>query len=174
MLILIMKKVAFLFALLLAGTFVAAQNTTLKVTFKFINIVAGYDHACKSEVFIDGKSVGISPVVKESKGTSFTVTVPTGEHDFRLMNFANYENNWEEHTVENNYSIDCFYEDNGHSFGAKAGSLHLIFDIDKQTYYVWDGKLKVKKIKGSKTKGGKVDGVKVKTTWKYEVVNFAG
>lgn len=143
-----MKKLFGTITLALMATFAIAQ-TQLTVTFKFINIVDGYDHNCKSEVFIDGKSVGVSPEGKESVGTTFTVTVPTGSSDFRLMNYAQYEGTWEEHTVENEYSIDCFVEEDGHSFTKKKEKLYIIFDIDKQTYVSWGKKLKVKKIKGT-------------------------
>lgn len=132
----IMKKIAFLFALLLASTLGYSQTVALKVTFKFINIVEGYDHDCKTQVLIDGESVGESAVTKESKGSSFEVQVPLGKHDIRVVNWAQYEGEWEEHTVANEYSIDCTWEETGHSF-KKDSKLFFIYDIDSETYASW-------------------------------------
>jgi hypothetical protein len=149
---LIMKKFSFLFALLLITGMAFGQTVELKVTFKFLNIVEGYDHDCKTEVLIDGNSVGESQTVKESKGASFTVQVPTGKHDIRVVNWAYYEGEWEEHTVENEYSIDCTYDEAGHSF-KKASKLFLVFDIDSQAYVSWKKAPKVKKPKKVKGEG---------------------
>jgi hypothetical protein len=139
-----MKKLFGTITIALLASVAVAQSTQLTVTFKFINIVEGYDHNCKSEIFIDGESVAVSDEAKESVGTTFTASVPMGQKDFRLVNYAEYEGNWEEHTIENDYSIDCVYEDGGHKFGKKAEKLYIIFDIDSQTYASW-----VKKIKGT-------------------------
>jgi hypothetical protein len=148
-----MKKITFFLALLLAGTFATAQTVSLKVIFKFNNIVEGYDHDCKSEVFIDGVSVGVSAVVKESKGTSFTVEVPVGTHDVKVVNYADYEGNWEEHSIENNYSIDCTFEELGYKF-KKETKLFLVHDIDSKTYAGWKKAPKIKKPKKSKNAEG--------------------
>jgi hypothetical protein len=141
-----MKKTLGTMAFLLVCLVAFGQSTTLKVTFKFLNIVEGYDHDCKSEVFIDGESVGESGVVKESSGASFTVNVPTGKHDLRVVNYALYEGTWEAHTVENDYSIDCVYEEEGHNF-KKPSKLFLIHDIDQQTFAGWKKAPKVPKKK---------------------------
>ena len=45
------------------------------------------------------------------------------------MNYADYEGNWEEHTTDNEYSIDAMYEED--ITLSKSYSIHLIFDIDK-------------------------------------------
>lgn len=148
-----MKKFTFLMALLLAGSFTFAQTVPLKVTFKFLNIVEGYDHDCKTEVFIDGVSVGESPTVKESKGCSFPVNVSTGNHDIKVVNYALYEGNWEEHSVENNYSIDCTWEESSHNF-KKESKLFLVYDIDSQAFVAWNKAPKIKKPKKSKNAAG--------------------
>ncbi len=144
-----MKKIVFLFALVLATTIGYSQTVALKVTFKFINIVEGYDHDCKTEVYIDGASVGASDVTKESKGASFSVNVPMGKHDIKVVNFAQYEGEWEEHTVANEYSIDCVFEETGHSF-KKDSKLFLTYDIDSQAYSAWNKAPKMPKKKKTK------------------------
>ncbi len=121
---------------ILVSTFGWSQTTNLTTTFKFINIEEGYDHLCKTQVWVDGQMVGESAEVYESKGTSFTVQVPQGEHRVRIVNLAKYEGNWEEHTVENNYSIDCMWEGT-QSFGSKAAKVFMLFDIDNDTQISW-------------------------------------
>ncbi len=148
-----MKKITFFLAVLFAGTFAAAQTVPLQVIFKFNNIVEGYDHNCKAEVFVDGTSVGVSAVVKESKGTVFTVDVPAGTHAIKVVNFAEYEGNWEEHSIENNYSIDCTFEEQAHRF-KKKNKLYLVYDIDSQAYSGWGKAPKIKKPKKSKNAEG--------------------
>ena len=70
----------------------------------------GYDHESKTAVFIDGQEIGISPVTKETKTGSFMVNVPTETHSLKIVNCAMYNKDWEEHSIENNYSIDTIYE----------------------------------------------------------------
>jgi hypothetical protein len=144
----IMKKFLASIALVLVTGFAVAQSTPLTVTFKFVHIVEGYDHECKSVVYVDGEQVGESKEAKESVGTSFTVQVPNGSHDIKVMNFAYYEGEWEEHTVENEYSIDCVFEESGREFSGKAQKLYLVHDIDAKTYYSWKKALKTDKKTG--------------------------
>ena len=47
----------------------------------------------------------------------------------RIVNYALYEGNWEEHTVENNYSYDCVYELN-QNFKKRKYTVDLVFDLD--------------------------------------------
>ena len=130
------------FFLLLAMA--AFSQTKLTVFYKFANIVEGYDHDTKTEVFIDGESMGTSGVAAESKGGTVTVNVPMGEHNLRVVNYALYEGEWEEHTIDNEYSIDCIYETT-HKFGKKPEKLYLLFDIDQGTLVSWKKPVKVKK-----------------------------
>ena len=82
---------------------------TVKVSFK--GIIEGYDHACKTQLFVDGKMLGESEVSKESQGNTFTTKVEKGVHAVRVVNLAEYEGKWEEHNVANNYTVDVTYED---------------------------------------------------------------
>ena len=113
-----------------------SQTTNLTTTFKFVNIEEGYDHLCKTQVWVDGELAGESPEVFESKGAAFVVQVPQGEHNVRIVNLAKYEGNWEEHTVENNYSIDCVWE-GSQTFTKKPAKAFLLFDIDDTTQVSW-------------------------------------
>lgn len=125
----------FLLAFCLSST-VFSQTSTLTVTFKFNGITEGYDHICKTQVWMDEKLLGESGEVKESVGGSFPVSVPYGEHLVRIINLALYEGEWEDHTIENNYSIDCLWE-GSHTFGKKKDKLFLLYDLDTGTVMSW-------------------------------------
>jgi hypothetical protein len=129
---------------LMVSSFLMGQTTALTTTFTFAGIEEGYDHLCKTQVWVDGTMLGESEEVLESEGASFTVNVPYGDHTVRIINLAQYEGAWEEHTVENNYSIDCSFEEL-HTFDKKAAKLFLLFDIDSQTFASWKKMPKVAK-----------------------------
>lgn len=110
----------------------AKKPSKLIIDVKFENIEVGYDHLCKTKVFVDGELVATSSEKLQSKPNKITVNVPPGEHTVRVVNYALYEGNWEEHTIENNYSIDCLHEFN-HHFLKRKYKLKLVFDIDDKT-----------------------------------------
>ena len=130
-----MKKSLLLSILMVATLVTNAQTAKLTVYVKFIGIEEGYDHDTKTAVFIDGNEIAVSQVTPQSKTGSFSVDVPAGSHELKVMNYALYEGNWEEHTVANEYSIDCFFEEN-HTF-KKPEKLYLLFDIDSGTKASW-------------------------------------
>lgn len=140
-----MKKLLSIAVFALFGLAGYAQTTQLTVYYEFRNIEEGYDHDCKTQVVIDGKSVGETAPHKQSKKGVLTVSVPTGDHKLRVMNWALYEGTWEEHTVDNNYSIDCMHEE-GHRF-SKPEKLYLVFDLDSGTHVSWKKPVKMKKAK---------------------------
>lgn len=131
-----MKKT--ILTLLFLGTFsfCFSQSSKLMVYVQFTGIEAGYDHETKTSVFVDGKEYGTSSVTLQSKTGSFAVEVPQGNHSLRVVNYALYEGNWEEHTIENDYSIDCVFESET-KFSKKPQKLYLVFDIDSRTHYSW-------------------------------------
>lgn len=129
------KKHLLLAALILFSSQLFAQTTKLTVFVKFTGIEEGYDHQTKTAVFIDGNQVGISPETLQSKTGSFTLEVPSGNHQLQVMNYALYEGNWEEHTIANEYSIDCSYE-TSRQF-KKPEKLYLVFDINEGTKASW-------------------------------------
>jgi hypothetical protein len=113
----------------------ATKMGTLKVTWKFINIVEGYDHDNRCDIYLDGELIGSSSVTPESVSNSITVDVSPGRHSLRVVNMALYEGTWEEHTVANDYSWD-FVLDADHTF-KKKNKLFLLFDIDEGMSYSW-------------------------------------
>ncbi|WP_147392214.1 hypothetical protein [Algoriphagus lacus] len=138
-----MKKLLLIPILMLVALVGYSQTTKLTVNIKFVGIEEGYDHETKSVVLIDGEEIAFSPNTLQSKTGAFTVDVPQGSHQLKVVNYALYEGNWEEHTVANEYSIDCLYEET-HTF-KKPEKLYLLFDIDSGTTASWKKPVKMKK-----------------------------
>ena len=131
-----MKSIQLFLLVFCFSTTVFSQTSSLTVTFKFNGITEGYDHICKTQVWMDDTLLGESGEVKESDGGTFSVSVPYGEHSLHIMNLALYEGEWEDHTIENNYSIDCTWE-GSHTFGKRKNKLFLLFDLDSGTVASW-------------------------------------
>lgn len=128
-----MKKL-FVLIVLLSVPFMALQaqkSVTLKISWKFAGIEEGYDHLCMTRVFVDGNQIAVSKEMLQSKPGKMKVKIPAGTHRVRIVNFAKYEGVWEEHTTENNYSIDCVFEIN-QSF-TKGMTIQLLFDLNNGT-----------------------------------------
>lgn len=130
-----MKKLLVLTIFMIVAVVSYSQTTKLTVNIKFSGIEEGYDHETKTVVLIDGQEVAFSPNTLQSKTGAFTVDVPTGSHELRIVNYALFEGNWEEHTVANDYSIDCVHEET-HNF-KKPEKLYILFDIDEGTKSSW-------------------------------------
>lgn len=106
----------------------AGGKSTLLIKWEFKNVVEGYDHLNKMIVYVDGQKVGESTVTKETTPNSMSVKVKKGNRKIRIENWAQYEGNWELHSVENNYSHDFFWE--GQLQLKKKKTFKIIFDID--------------------------------------------
>lgn len=113
---------------------VPAAKGDVKITVKwtFENIVEGYDHDTKTELYVDGKLVATSTVTKESKSNSVSAIVSKGRHTIKVVNYAYYDGQWEEHTIANTYSIDCLYESEINC-KKKNNKINLVFDINSGT-----------------------------------------
>ncbi len=130
----VQKSFLLLFALLTLPllSIYSQKMSTLIVNTKFTNIEKGYDHLTKTVVFVDDELVASTSEKLQSIPNSVKVKIPKGEHKVRVINYAFYEGNWEEHTIENNYSVDCLYELNM-NFKKSKYKLDLVFDIDSET-----------------------------------------
>ncbi|MFN3940153.1 MAG: hypothetical protein ACK4IY_06175 [Chitinophagales bacterium] len=121
-----------LFLILSIGS-VQAQNAKLTIKYRFKGIEQGYDHTTQTKVFIDGNELCAGNEHKQSKPSAFTCMVPSGKHDVLIMNYAYYEGTWEEHTIANNYSIDCLLNREMTFREKKKYSIKLLFDIESGT-----------------------------------------
>ncbi len=109
----------------------AQKAISLKISWKFEGIEEGYDHLSMTRVFVDGNQVAVSKEMLQSKPGKMKVTVPAGMHRVLIVNYAKYEGLWEEHTIENNYSIDCLWELNQNF--TKSMQVKLVFDLNSAT-----------------------------------------
>ncbi|NVO21142.1 MAG: hypothetical protein HXX13_15675 [Bacteroidetes bacterium] len=124
--------------LLLIGSLAAQKMGKITVSTSFKGIIEGYDHINKTQLYIDGALAGESPESPESKPITFSADVPRGKHQVYVINLASYEGKWEEHTKDNNYSIDASYR--GEIKLKKKVDINLVFDIDKE-----EAQVKIKK-----------------------------
>jgi hypothetical protein len=126
------NRISILLILLVISTTAALAQKSGKLTIKtkYTGIVEGYDHTNKTQLYVDGRLVGESNQGLESVPSDFTVSLPRGKHTIRIINLALYEGNWEEHTKENNYSIDALYESEINL--KKKMTIDLTFDIEKE------------------------------------------
>lgn len=107
------------------------KDVKITVKYSFKGIEDGYDHDTRTEVYIDDELKGTSTVKRESQPNSVSVTTTKGKHNIYIVNQALYEGVWEDHTIENNYSIDCLYE--AEITVKKSMTIQLLFDLDGQT-----------------------------------------
>lgn len=115
-----------------AGKVKGASGTVpLVITWKFTNVIDGYDHENRMQVYVDGKLVGTSQTGPQSKQMTYTVNVPAGSHDIAIEDYAYYDGKWELHSRENDYSIDAFYMTRM-NFKKKKKTVNMVFDIDTE------------------------------------------
>jgi hypothetical protein len=102
----------------------------LTISFVTINTIEGYDHISKLKVFCDEKLVGESSEKKQSVANKVTVKLPKGNHTVKTMLFANYNNNWEERTLANDYSFD--FQTVQEMTVKSKNKLDIVFDIEAE------------------------------------------
>jgi hypothetical protein len=127
-----MKKLILLasFAFLLTVMLFSQKSVTLRIDYSFQNIEKGHDLTCMTKVFANGELVATSEQHSESNPFSFSCEIPKGECQLKIVNYALYNGTWEEHTVANDYSIDCVYEI-AQKFTKKAYRITIVFDVNK-------------------------------------------
>ena len=108
-----------------------AQKTgILTVNAIYKGVLEGYDHLCKTMVYVDGKLAGETSEQLQSEPNACAIKVTKGNHNVRVVNMTNYEGNWEEHTITNDYSIDALYESEINF--KKELTINLVFDITEE------------------------------------------
>lgn len=128
-----MRKSLLLFTLIISMFTInafAQKNGIIKVNIRYSGVVDGYDHINKTMVYVDGMLTGETSEQLQSIPNSCAVTASKGKHSIRIINMANYEGNWEEHTVFNEYSIDALYE--GEIKLKNEITINLVFDITEE------------------------------------------
>lgn len=108
----------------------AKKQGIITINTRYAGIVDGYDHKSKTMVYVDGNLVSETSEQVQSKPNSCSVSIPRGKHVIRIVNMAYYQDKWEEHTIENEYSLDALYE--GGIKLKKKLTINLVFDITKE------------------------------------------
>jgi hypothetical protein len=109
---------------------VAQKTGIIRVNTSYTGVLDGYDHINKTMVYVDGMLAGETSEQLQSIPNSCSVSASKGTHSIRIINMANYEGNWEEHTIANEYSIDALYE--GEIKLKKEVTISLVFDISEE------------------------------------------
>lgn len=156
-----MKTLLLLLLALGMGFFTQAKNGKLTVDWKFSNVVEGYNHQNKITIYSDGKKIGESGVFLQDSWGNYTVNLPVGKHQLRIVSSAFYEGKWEEHTVENYYSIDAVYSQELAIY--KNTHVTIDWDLDNQNTHF---DLKYEKAKKTK-KPKKQKMVPLKVNWNF-------
>jgi hypothetical protein len=107
--------------------FAGAPKAT-RISWRFENVVDGYDHNHQMVITADGATVATSEPTPETVPGAMSVPLAGGQ-TLRIVSMAAYEGAWEEHTVDNDYSVDCVWE-----FVLKARppkKIDLVCDIDE-------------------------------------------
>lgn len=160
-----MKKVLQHFGLLVLlaiSSFTFAQKMIpVEIGWKSINIEVGYDHNNKMMIYLDGNKIGESSVSKQSEHNSIKLTVPKGNHEIKIVNYAYYQGEWEIHSIANNYSVDAIVT-RDLPF-AKATKIEILFDLDNPTPNV--------RIEGGEGKSSKSKGKQVTAAIDWKFIN---
>ena len=109
------------------------KQSQFTVSWEFKNLDKGYDNNNKCKIWIDGELAGESSEKKESQMNSIKLKTTPGSHKIRVVNYAYYEGEWEEHNRKHGYPVDCFFEEWLEL--KKKTKLFLLFDIDNGTSY---------------------------------------
>lgn len=123
-----MKNILVVCLVLLATNLFSQKNVEVKIDWIFKGIVAGYDHEFRFEVYVDGKNVTTSTIARQSVKNKVVIPVKGGTHTIRVVGYAKYENNWEIHSIENDYAMDAIYEFT-EDFKRKK-KISLVLDLD--------------------------------------------
>lgn len=120
--------------LLLAFSSMAEDKATLVIKYSFENINEGYDHLTKALFYLDGDLVVEGKEHLQSAPQEISVTVEPGEYDILLEMWTFYEGEWELHSFDNNYSIDCIVDD-AYELEPGINTMKVVFDISNGTSY---------------------------------------
>ncbi len=109
------------------------NDAILKINWAFKNIEPGYDHLNKIVLFVEGFNKLESSAKNENESNSYAVKIPAGNYSVKIVNYALYNGNWEEHSIANKYSIDCIFERVMNITSDTV--IDLEFDLDNETTY---------------------------------------
>ncbi len=134
------KKIVFVLCLIIGMSAAHANNAKLisisfKYSFKHAN--SGTDINTRLKIYVDDVVKGVSLEKMETASNHVTIQIPAGTHKIRAVIESEFEHVWEEHTIVNEYSIDCVYLKEMNF--TKNFFVELIFDLEKGTIVKNDG-----------------------------------
>jgi citrate lyase beta subunit len=113
-----------------AGT-IKGKLITITFKYKFIHAAEGKEINTRLKIYVDDAVKGVSLAKMETESNTVTIEIPTGKHKLRAVIESEFEGKWEEHTVANEYSIDCVYL--SETDFTKHVRVDIIFDLEKGT-----------------------------------------
>lgn len=129
-----MKNILAICFVVLGTSLFAQKKVKVTIDWVFTGIVENYDHNSRMEIYVDGIKAATSSTTKQSVKNKITVSVPKGNHTLRVVNFAEYQGNWEAHSRANDYSLDAVYETTEEF--SKKKKISLLLDIDQEVVVV--------------------------------------
>jgi hypothetical protein len=114
--------------LLIALPALAGDPKPTRISWRFENVVEGFDHTHQMMIAADGATLASSESGPETVPGSMIVAVPKGTQTLQIVSMALYGDVWEEHTVDNDYSVDCVWELD--VSGRHPKKVDLVCDID--------------------------------------------
>ncbi len=99
-----------LLLLVVADTALAGEPKPTRISWSFANIVEGYDHLHQMVIEADGAEIAKSEPAVESVPGTLSVMLPEGATSLRIVSVAMYEGVWYEHTIDNDFSVDCLWD----------------------------------------------------------------
>ena len=112
---------------------ISKSKSQLTISWEFKNVDKVYDHENKCKVWIDGQYAGESSEAKETRPNSIKINTSQGSHEIKIMNYSFYEGKWEEHTLANDFGINCVFEEWLEL--KKKTKLKIIFDMNEGVTY---------------------------------------
>jgi hypothetical protein len=110
------------------------DQIAVEASWQFVNTVEGFDHPSRVQVFVDGDLVQTSGIKQQTERNDVSFSVRKGSHTIRLETQAYYNNVWDVHTKENDYSVDAVYE--AVIDFQRPLAIRMIFDVGEERSYI--------------------------------------
>jgi hypothetical protein len=115
--------------------FAQKKNATLTLSYSFTGVIDGYDYDERMVILADGNEVAEGPVTSLSEPATLTFSLPKGEDNLTFQSWVNYDGNWEQQTIANNYNIDAVWQTSMKLKKRKKYKIALVFDIASGEVY---------------------------------------
>jgi hypothetical protein len=109
---------------------VYSKDKTVFIEWTFQGVLEGFNHLNRIQIFVDGIALPPSQEVFQSDLGNYVLRVSKGIHQIKLINEAYCKGKWQEHTFNNEFSIDarCEFELNP----LNLSKIQVVFDLDQK------------------------------------------